>query len=224
MTALLFLLTMVVPGGAAVLPLPTQFGLHHLAGSSSFFFFLGGAPAHLGTFVLSLLTTLVCIAVFAWFFRAYHARLHLDAAGTDAPPIGRPRRVKRRLSAAEWAARPFIPGTHKPCSVTVDGEMCYGPHIHAKCALLPAAKAEKARLRSEKIARIAVLNDVRPVHPGSTTAGPVAPVTAASHAGDVTWYTPRTRSPGLAGAGAAEEEGTSEEEADGAEADGPNAQ
>jgi hypothetical protein len=37
-------------------------------------------------------------------------------------------------------------------------------------------------------------------------------------------HTPRTRSPRLAGAGAGEEEGTSEEEADGAEADGPNAQ
>ena len=37
-------------------------------------------------------------------------------------------------------------------------------------------------------------------------------------------HTPRTRSPRPAGAGAGEEEGTSEEEADGAEADCPNAQ
>jgi hypothetical protein len=120
-----------------MLPLPAQFGLHHLAGCSSFFFFLGGAPAHLGTFMFSLLTTLVCIAVFAWFFKAYHARLHLDAAGTDAPPIGRPRRVKRRLSAAEWAAIPFIPGTTKPCCVTVGDEVCGGPHRHAHCPSLP---------------------------------------------------------------------------------------
>jgi hypothetical protein len=118
MAALLFLVTMAVPGDASVLPLPAQFGLHHLAGCSSFFFVLGGAPAYLGTFMFSLLTTLVCIAVFAYYFKAYHTRLHLDAAGNDAPPVGRRRR---------WAARPFIPGVIKPCSVTVDGEMCGWP-------------------------------------------------------------------------------------------------
>jgi hypothetical protein len=70
MAALFFLVTMVVPGDAAVLPLPAQFGLHHLAGCSSFFFFFG-APAHLGIFMFSLLITLVCIAVFAWFFKVF---------------------------------------------------------------------------------------------------------------------------------------------------------
>jgi hypothetical protein len=150
---------MVVPGDAAVLPLPAHFELRHLAVSSISSFLLGGAPAHLGTCLFSLLTTLVCIAVFAWFFRAYHARLHLDADAAVAPPIRRSRNAGHRalvplrrgagrcLSAAEWAAIPFIPGTIKPCSVAVDGEMCGGPHRHINCSLLPAAKAEKARLK-----------------------------------------------------------------------------
>jgi hypothetical protein len=165
MAALFFLFTMVVPGDAAVLPLPAQFGLHHLAGCSSFFFILGGAPAYLGTgaFVFSLL-----IIVFMFAFGAYHARLYLNAAGNDAPPIGR----RRRATAQEWAARPFVQGVIEPCSVTVDGKMCGGPHRHANCSLLPAAKAEKA-------ARTAMLNDVRPVYPGSTDATPT---------GAVQWY------------------------------------
>jgi hypothetical protein len=48
MAALLFLLTVVVPGDAAVLPLPAQYGrpfTTSLAGCSSFFFILGSAPA-----------------------------------------------------------------------------------------------------------------------------------------------------------------------------------
>jgi hypothetical protein len=57
--------------------------------------------------------------------------------------------------------------------VTVDGKMCGGPHRHVHCSLLPAAKAEKA-------ARTAMLNDVRPMYPGSSTA--VTPT------GTVTWY------------------------------------
>ena len=61
---------------------------------------------------------------------------------------------RRRLSAAEWAEIPFIPGTTPLCSVTVDGKKCNGPHRHAKCALLPAAKAEKARMCSEKAAAL----------------------------------------------------------------------
>jgi hypothetical protein len=40
--------------------------------------------------MFSLLTALVCVAIFANSFKTYHARLHLDAAGNDAPPIGRP--------------------------------------------------------------------------------------------------------------------------------------
>jgi hypothetical protein len=182
---------MVVPGDAAVLPLPAQFGLHHLAGCSSFFFILGGAPAHLGTSMFSLLTTLVCIAVFACSFKAYHARLHLDAAGNDAPPIGRPRRIRRRLSATEWAAIPFIPGTIKPCSVAVDGEMCGGPHRHINCSLLPAAKAEKARLKrrlhAEEWANRNNHGDPNAPYRAQATA-PDAPVTAADPAGTVTWY------------------------------------
>jgi hypothetical protein len=188
----IILFTMVQPGDATVLPLPAHFELHHLAVSSISSFLLGGAPAHLGTFMFSLFTTLVCIAVFAWFFRAYHARLHLEAAGAVAPPSGRPRRIKRsngrRLSAAEWAEIPFVPGTTKPCSVTADGKVCNGFHRHAKCTLLPAARAEKARLRSEKAARIAMLNDVRQVYPDPYAVAPVAPVAAADHAADVTWY------------------------------------
>jgi hypothetical protein len=170
MAALLFLFTMVVPGDAAVLPLPAQFGLHHLASCSSFFFILGGAPAYLGTsaFVFSLL-----IIVFVFTSGAYHARLYLNATGNDAPPIGRPRHVKHRLSRAEWAARPFIPGVTKLCSVVNPlGERCNGPHIHDNCPFLPAAMAEKA-------ARTAMLNDVRPVCPGSTAATPT---------GAVRWY------------------------------------
>jgi hypothetical protein len=67
MAALFILFTMVQPGDAAVLPLPAHFELHHLAVSSISSFLLGGAPAHLGACIFSLLTTLVCIAVFAWF-------------------------------------------------------------------------------------------------------------------------------------------------------------
>jgi hypothetical protein len=52
--------------------------------------------------------------------------------------------LERRLSAKEWAALPWIEGTTKPCSVTVGGKKCNGKHRHAKCPMLPAAKAEKA--------------------------------------------------------------------------------
>jgi hypothetical protein len=139
MAALLFLFTFVVPGDAAVLPQPAQYGLHHLAGCSSFFFILGGAPAYLGTFMFSLLTTLVCVAVFAYSFKAYHARLHLDAACNDAPPVGR----RRRATNKEWAARPFIQGIIKPCSVIHPlGELCGGPHTHVNCPFLPAANCQ----------------------------------------------------------------------------------
>jgi hypothetical protein len=52
--------------------------------------------------------------------------------------------LERRLSAEEWAALPFVKGTTKPCSVSVGGKVCGGEHRHAKCPMVPAAKAEKA--------------------------------------------------------------------------------
>jgi hypothetical protein len=69
-----------------------------------------------------------------------------DSAGTNGRSTSKrgTTRLKRRLSAEEWADLPFIEGTTKPCSVTVGGRVCGGKHHHAKCPMLPAAKAEKA--------------------------------------------------------------------------------
>jgi hypothetical protein len=69
-----------------------------------------------------------------------------DSAGTNSRGTSKrgTARLKRRLSAEEWADLPFIKGTTKPCSVTAGGKVCGGEHRHAKCPMLPAAKAEKA--------------------------------------------------------------------------------
>jgi hypothetical protein len=53
-------------------------------------------------------------------------------------------KLKRKLSAEEHVSPPFIEGTTNPCSVSVGGKTCGGKHRHAKCPVLPAAKAERA--------------------------------------------------------------------------------
>jgi hypothetical protein len=54
------------------------------------------------------------------------------------------RKLQRKPSAEEYASLPFIEGTTKLCSVSVGGKTCGGKHRHAKCPMLPAAKAERA--------------------------------------------------------------------------------